>query len=83
MIKINDQTTERLARQVAHETGESLTDAIRVSLEERLQRLKAKQNPSILRNQVEEVLARVDALPTLDSRSADEILGCDENGIPT
>jgi antitoxin VapB len=42
MIEINDQATERLARQVAHETGESLTDAIRVSLEERLQRLTGK-----------------------------------------
>jgi len=77
MIEINDQTTERLARQVAHETGESLTDAIRVSLEERLQRLTAKRNANMLASQVEEILAGVDAMPTLDSRSADEILGYD------
>jgi len=51
MIEINDQTTERLARQVAHETGESLTAAIRVSLEERLQRLTAKRNASMLASQ--------------------------------
>ncbi len=72
MIEINDQTTERLARQVAHETGESLTDAIRVSLG-----LPAKRNASMLASQVEEILARVEAMPTLDSRSADEILGYD------
>ncbi len=62
---------------MAHETGESLTDAIRVSLEERLQRLPAKRNASMLASQVEEILARVEAMPTLDSRSADEILGYD------
>jgi antitoxin VapB len=77
MIESNDQTTERLARQVAHETGEFLTDAIRVSLEERLQRLTAKRNASMLASQVEEILTRVEAMSTLDSRSADEILGYD------
>jgi len=76
-IKINDETTERLARPVARETGESLTEAIQKSFEERLQRLTAKRNASMLAGQVQEILARVDALPTLDSRSADEILGYD------
>ncbi len=80
-IEINDQTTEQLARQVARKAGESLTEAIQKSLEERLQRLKAKHNSGILRSQVEEILARVDRLPELDSRSADEILGYGEDGL--
>jgi hypothetical protein len=29
-----------------------------------------------------EILSRVDQLPVLDNRSPDEIVGCDENGIP-
>jgi hypothetical protein len=30
-----------------------------------------------------ELLRRVDALPTIDSRTANEILGYDERGLPT
>ncbi len=32
---------------------------------------------------LEEILHRVDQLPLLDNRSPDEIVGYDENGIPT
>jgi hypothetical protein len=32
--------------------------------------------------EINEILRRVDALPTLDGRPEDEILGYDENGIP-
>jgi len=31
---------------------------------------------------LEDLLRRVDALPNLDSRTPDEILGYDEDGIP-
>jgi hypothetical protein len=33
--------------------------------------------------ELNELLCRGDALPTLDTRSADEICGYDENGMPT
>ena len=81
-MSIKNDATERLARQVASETGESLTEAIQKALEERWQRLKAKRRSLILSSQVEELLRRVDSLPTLDSRPEDEILGYDEQGMP-
>jgi antitoxin VapB len=81
-LSIKNETTERLARQVANETGESLTEAIQKSLEERLERLRREHKSHILAGQIEDLLRRVDALPTLDSRPEDEILGYDENGIP-
>jgi len=34
------------------------------------------------RKSVDELLRRVDALPTVDSRPADEIMGYDEHGLP-
>jgi antitoxin VapB len=77
----NDQA-ERLARQVAKATGETITQAIQVALEERWNRLKATRQNPILAAQVQEILRRVDALPTLDTRTDDEILGYNENGIP-
>ena len=81
-MSIKNAAAERLARQVAHETGESLTEAIQRALEERLQRLKANRRGRVLADQVEDLLRRVDALPVLDSRPEDEILGYDEHGMP-
>ena len=81
-MSIKNDVTERLARQVAKETGESLTEAIQKSLEERWERLKARRRTHLLSMQIDDLLARMDALPTLDSRSDDEILGYDEHGIP-
>jgi antitoxin VapB len=81
-LSIKNGETERLARQVARETGESLTEAIQKALEERWERLKARRRNHVLASQVEDLLRRVDSLPTLDSRSDDEILGYDEQGMP-
>jgi antitoxin VapB len=81
-LSIKNEATERLARQVAGETGESLTEAIHTSLQERWERLKRRRKGHILAGQIEDLLRRVDALPSLDSRPEDEILGYGEDGIP-
>jgi antitoxin VapB len=81
-LSIKNDETERLARQVARETGESLTEAIQKALQERWERLKARRRNQVLAVQVEDLLRRVDTLPTLDFRSEDEILGYDEHGMP-
>jgi antitoxin VapB len=81
-LSIKNDAAERLARAIADETGESLTEVIRKALEERWQRLKAKRRSRALSAQVHDLLRRVDALPSLDSRPAEEILGYDEQGMP-
>jgi antitoxin VapB len=81
-LSIKNDATERLARQVAGETGESLTEAIQRALEERWERLRTKRRSRVLKSQIEDLLRRVDALPTLDSRPMEEILGYDEHGMP-
>jgi antitoxin VapB len=81
-LSIKNEATERLARQVAAETGESLTEAIQKALEDRWERLKSKRRERILAVQLEDVLRRVDGLPTLDPRPAEHILGYDEHGMP-
>jgi antitoxin VapB len=74
-LSINNDATERLARQIASETGETLTETIRGALEERWERLKTKRHSRVLSGQLQDLLRRVDALPDLDTRPADEILG--------
>ena len=56
-----------------------ITEAIHKALEERWQQLRSKRR-SKLNSQLEDLLRRVDALPTLDSRPEDEILGYDDAG---
>ena len=81
-ISIKSIETERLAREVAAKTGESLTGAIQRALEERLERLKQQRRSQIVAGQLEEILRRVDELPIRDYRTPDEIIGYDEHGLP-
>lgn len=80
-LSIKSDRAERLARQVSAETGESLTDAIIHSLEERLDRLKGRQSAPDLAETLMAISRRSSALPDLDPRKAGEILGYDETGI--
>ena len=46
-------------------------------------RLKAKNPEGGLAAEIMKIGKRCDALPDLDRRSAEEILGYDENGLPS
>jgi antitoxin VapB len=81
-LNIKDDETDKLAREVAERAGESLTEAIRVSLRERLQRLSGRPRASTQREKINEILQRVDALPHKTDLTDDEILSYDERGIP-
>jgi antitoxin VapB len=81
-LSIKNQVTERLARKLAKETGESLTETVHRALEERLERLPARRHGRVMAEKLQDILQRVDALPTLDTRPEDEILGYDKQGIP-
>lgn len=81
-LSIKSIEVERMAREIAAETGESLTAAIHTALAERLGRLRQRRRSRILSGQLEDILRRVDQLPVLDSRTGDEILDYDEHGLP-
>ena len=80
-LNIRNQETERLAAELAKETGETKTEAVRKALEDRLARVK-RRRPRRLADELEAIGQHCSQLPVLDSRSADEILGYDEMGIP-
>ena len=80
-ISIKNAETERLARVLARETGESLTAAIKRALEDRLARLERRRSPAQRRALAAAICRQVQALPDLDARTAAEILGYDENGL--
>jgi len=61
-LSIKDPKTDKLARRVSSITGESITEAIQHSLEERLKNLEAKNQRSIDWNRVKEIQKRVKSL---------------------
>jgi antitoxin VapB len=81
-LSLKDPEADRLAREIADRTGETLTGAIVVALRERLARLRKRPRHRLLSEQLREIGERCAALPTLDDRTEDEILGYDENGVP-
>jgi antitoxin VapB len=81
-LSIKDPEADRLARQLAQATGESITAAITTALRERLERVNRRPRPRSLVDELDEIARRCAALPVLDHRSADEILGYDQNGLP-
>ena len=81
-ISIRNPKAEELAREVAAESGENLTQAIMHALEERLERLKGRKTAEDLAEEIMKISERCSALPQLDARTAEEILGYDGKGVP-
>lgn len=84
-LSLKDPETDRLARELAERTGESLTTAVREALRDKLSRIQYERSAEIEARlaAIQEIVARFNALPNLDDRTVDEILGWDENGLPT
>jgi antitoxin VapB len=82
-LSIKDPEADRLARAVAQRTGETLTQAVINALRERLAREQRKEQAiESLVEDVMEIGRHCAALPLLDARPADAIIGYDENGLP-
>ena len=83
-ISIKNVETEQVARQLASLTGESLTDAIRVAVEERYQRIRDLKSKRRRRDELRALAHEYAQLPDAPNMMTDdEILGYDEFGAPT
>ena len=82
-LNIKDPATDALARELAAVTGESITEAIRVAMSERLARLRRRSAATERRPSLQRFIDRGRARQTLDPRSADEILSYDDAGLPS
>jgi antitoxin VapB len=82
-LSIKDPEADQLARNLAQRTGESITQTVIIALRERLAREQRKDEA--IDSLVEEIMdigRHCAALPLLDARSPDEIIGYDERGLP-
>jgi antitoxin VapB len=82
-LNIRNPETDRLATELALRTGETKTEAVTKALRERLARVKRERSGQSLADDLKGILDAFAALPVLDDRTPDEIIGYDENGLPT
>lgn len=80
-LNIKDPTAYRLARELAQRMGESLTQTVIRSLEERLKKVRSETPGRDLVQEMKAIADRIAKLPVLDTRGADEILGYNEQGL--
>lgn len=81
-LEIKDPLIEQLAHRLARQTGESVAEAVHRALAERLRRVSGRSKQSLLLDSLADIRHRWAAMPEVDGRSSDEILGYDENGLP-
>jgi antitoxin VapB len=83
-LSIKDPEADRLVRELAATTGETITVAVMVAVRERLAREERKrQDTAGLLEDIRAIGRHCASLPVLDTRSDDEIMGWDENGLPS
>ena len=81
-LSIKHPEADRLARELAAATGETLTEAVLNALRERLRRQQNRTGRTRLSEELRVIGERCAALPVLDDRSPEEIIGYDEHGLP-
>jgi antitoxin VapB len=80
-ILIKDREADQMIRTLADRTGESITDAVKTAVRDRLQKLPPSEEEIAERKRkLDALVARAKAMPTLDDRTPDEIIGYNEFG---
>jgi antitoxin VapB len=78
-LYIKNPAAHRLAEQLAKQMGVTLTEAVIHALENQV-----RQVPKPIDwKKIDAICAEIAALPVLDPRSPDEIIGYDEFGLPS
>jgi antitoxin VapB len=78
-LTIDSPEAERLAQELATTTGQKVEDAVFKAVQEQTEREERRRK---FHEAIKKIQDEVAKLPVLDDRSADEILGYDESGLP-
>ena len=90
-LLIDDPEFDQAVRELAAVTGEAEEQSVRLAVQERLERLSRQRSGAAFANgsgpqeYVDRVLASARSIAaelTPDSRTHDQIIGYDENGLP-
>ncbi len=81
-LNIKDGDTHTMAKRLASLTGESLTKAVKHAIQERLAQVEKTQGGTPLADELDHIALHCANLLRRDKRSADQIIGYDERGLP-
>lgn len=81
-LNIRNKRAEELAGALAKLTGETKTEAVTEALRERLERVRRARAKRRMADDLDEIALHCASLPLRDRRSADEIIGYDNHGLP-
>jgi antitoxin VapB len=81
-LSIKNQETDRLAHDLAEATGETVTVAVTRAIQNRLDSLRPRARRARLLSDIREIQDLMKSLPDKDMRSADDLLGYDDFGLP-
>ena len=81
-LNIRNSETEKRAEALATLTGETKTEAVTRALRDRLARVRREQSRRRLADELDAIARHCAALPVLDARRAEQIIGYDEQGVP-
>lgn len=79
-LNIKDPDVYRMVREIADQTGQSLTDVVRHAVKREHDRVKRSKPDPIRIEQINQIVERYSKLPVVDDRTDDEILGYNEHG---
>jgi antitoxin VapB len=83
-LSIKSPEVERKVRKLAAVTGMSMTEAVSLAVDERLAKEERKRaNQDAMLADIRAIIDHCSSLPVLDNRSEEEIMGWDENGLPS
>jgi len=78
-VEIDDPDFDQAVKELSAATGEPEDVLVKVAVKERLDRVSHRKGKELL-ERLRPILDRVAAMPELDPRPADEILGYNEYG---
>ncbi len=81
-LSIKNPEVDRLARELAEVTGESMTDAICKALKLRLEKETGRNRSKSILNDIQRMQSRVARLRPKDQRNDEDVIGYDKHGIP-
>ncbi|MES1943261.1 Rv0623 family protein transcription factor [Salinisphaera sp. PC39] len=81
-LSIKDAEADRLARELAARTGQSLTNAVTAALREQLRTLRDREDCDLIADDLQEIARRCAQRPVRDRRTPEELVGYDEHGLP-